>query len=71
MMRFDLSSQAYFRNPASRARARKALFRRWPKLGLAVDAREIRWRARPGMNAIDRLPVAVAGCAAQRGRSST
>jgi cytochrome P450 PksS len=41
--------------------ALKALFRRWPKLGLAVDAREIRWRGRPGMNAIERLPVAVVG----------
>ena len=38
-----------------------ALFRRWPKLTLAVDEREIRWRERPGMKAIDRLPVAVAG----------
>jgi len=40
--------------------ALKALFRRWPKLALAVDAREIRWRERPGMRAIDRLPVAAA-----------
>jgi len=41
--------------------ALKALFRRWPKLALAVDAREIRWRERPGMRAIDRLPVAATG----------
>jgi cytochrome P450 PksS len=39
--------------------ALEALFRRWPKLGLAVDARDIRWRERPGMSAIERLPVAV------------
>jgi cytochrome P450 len=41
--------------------ALEALFRRWPKLALAVDERQIRWRERPGMRAIDRLPVAVAG----------
>jgi cytochrome P450 PksS len=41
--------------------ALKALFRRWPKLALATDEREIRWRERPGMRAIERLPVAVAG----------
>jgi cytochrome P450 PksS len=38
----------------------RALFRRWPKLALAIDEREIRWRERPGMKAIDRLPVRVA-----------
>jgi cytochrome P450 len=38
--------------------ALKALFRHWPKLALAVDEGEIRWRERPGMRAIDRLPVA-------------
>jgi len=38
--------------------ALKALFRRWPKLALAVDEREIRWRERPGMRAIAALPVA-------------
>jgi hypothetical protein len=37
------------------------MFGRWPKLALAVDETEIRWRERPGLNAIDRLPVAVAG----------
>jgi cytochrome P450 len=41
--------------------ALKALFGRWPKLARAVDETEIRWRERPGLNAIDRLPVAVAG----------
>ncbi len=40
--------------------ALKALFRRWPKLALAVDERDIRWRERAGMRAIERLPV-VAG----------
>jgi len=37
--------------------ALKALFRRWPKLALAVDDSEIRWRGRTGMRAIERLPV--------------
>jgi len=40
--------------------ALKALFRRWPTLALAAEAREIRWRERPGMRAIERLPVALA-----------
>ena len=40
--------------------ALKALFRRWPKLTLAVPESEITWRKRIGLNAIDRLPV-VAG----------
>jgi len=40
--------------------ASKALFRRWPKLELAVDDSEIRWRKRPGIRAIDRLPVIAA-----------
>src|SRR5262249_9866097 len=35
----------------------KALFRRWPKLALAVPESEITWRKRPGMKAIERLPV--------------
>jgi cytochrome P450 len=38
--------------------ALRALFRRWPKLALAVDEAEIRWRRRPGLKAIERLPVA-------------
>jgi cytochrome P450 PksS len=37
--------------------ALKSLFRRWPELGLAVDPSEITWRKRPGLKAIDRLPV--------------
>ena len=38
--------------------ALKALFRRWPDLRLAVDEKAIRWRERPGMRAIETLPVA-------------
>jgi cytochrome P450 PksS len=38
--------------------ALKALFRRWPKLELAVDESEIWWRRRPGLKAIEHLPVA-------------
>ncbi|MBR1211855.1 cytochrome P450 [Bradyrhizobium sp. JYMT SZCCT0180] len=37
--------------------ALKSLFRRWPELTLAVDPSEIKWRKRPGLRAIDRLPV--------------
>src|SRR5262245_23362776 len=40
--------------------ALKALFQRWPKLELAVDESEIRWRRRPGLKAIEHLPVVVA-----------
>jgi cytochrome P450 len=40
--------------------ALKALFGRWPKLALAVPADEIRWLPRPGLKAIEKLPV-VAG----------
>jgi cytochrome P450 len=39
--------------------ALKALFRRWPKLELAVDDSQIKWRRRPGLKAIEHLPVAV------------
>jgi cytochrome P450 len=38
--------------------ALKALFARWPKLQLAVDESQIRWRRRPGLRAIEHLPVA-------------
>jgi cytochrome P450 len=41
--------------------ALKALFRRWPKLGLAGDETEIKWRKRPGIKAVEHLPVAIAG----------
>ena len=37
--------------------ALQALFRRWPRLALAVPTEAIRWRARPGLRAIARLPV--------------
>jgi cytochrome P450 len=40
--------------------ALKALFRRWPKLELAVDDSQIKWRRRPGLKAIECLPVATA-----------
>ena len=40
--------------------ALKALFKRWPKLALAINESEITWHKRPGLKAIDRLPV-VAG----------
>jgi cytochrome P450 len=39
--------------------ALKSLFQRWPRLTLAVDESEVRWRKRPGIRAIDRLPVMV------------
>lgn len=39
------------------ASALEALFARWPKLGLAVDPAQIRWRRRPGLRAIAKLPV--------------
>ena len=35
----------------------KALFQRWPELELAIDSSQIRWRERPGLRAIERLPV--------------
>lgn len=37
--------------------ALKALFRRWPKLELAVPESQIRWRKRPGLRAVVLLPV--------------
>jgi cytochrome P450 PksS len=37
--------------------ALQALFTRWPKLSLAVEPTKIRWRRRPGLRAIKRLPV--------------
>ncbi len=40
--------------------ALKSLFRRWPELALAVDPSDIKWRKRPGLRAIDRLPVVAA-----------
>jgi cytochrome P450 len=40
--------------------ALKALFTRWPELRLAVDAADVRWRRRPGLRSLQKLPV-VAG----------
>ncbi|MGY3614614.1 cytochrome P450 [Bradyrhizobium sp. USDA 10063] len=37
--------------------ALKALFTRWPRLQLAVQPSEIRWRRRPGIRMIEKLPV--------------
>ena len=37
--------------------ALKSLLRRWPKLTLAVGEQDIRFRKRPGIRAIDQLPV--------------
>jgi cytochrome P450 PksS len=37
--------------------ALQALFTRWPKLRLAVEPSQIRWRKRPGLRALERLPV--------------
>jgi cytochrome P450 len=37
--------------------ALQALFQRWPNLALAVDPSEVRWRERPGLRAIETLPV--------------
>ena len=37
--------------------ALQALFNRWPKLEQATEDSNIRWRKRPGLRAIERLPV--------------
>jgi cytochrome P450 PksS len=37
--------------------ALQALLKRWPKLALAVEPARIRWRRRPGLRAIETLPV--------------
>ena len=37
--------------------ALEALYARWPKLRLAVEPGQIRWRSRPGIRAIISLPV--------------
>ncbi|MBR0956765.1 cytochrome P450 [Bradyrhizobium japonicum] len=37
--------------------ALEALFVRWPRLGLAVDPSQVHWRKRPGLRAIEKLPV--------------
>jgi cytochrome P450 len=40
--------------------ALRALLKRWPSLALSVEPAQIRWRRRPGLRAIEKLPV-VAG----------
>jgi cytochrome P450 len=35
----------------------RALFIRWPKLRLAVSDDKVRWRERPGLRALEKLPV--------------
>lgn len=37
--------------------ALRALFERWPHLALAVSPSEIRWQRRPGLRALEKLPV--------------
>ncbi|HLZ03396.1 MAG TPA: cytochrome P450 [Bradyrhizobium sp.] len=37
--------------------ALRALLARWPRLALAVSPSEIRWQRRPGLRAIEKLPV--------------
>ena len=37
--------------------ALQALFERWPRLALAIEPSAIRWRQRPGLRAIEVLPV--------------
>jgi cytochrome P450 len=44
-----------------------ALFKRWPRLELAVPADAIRWRPRPGLRAIAALPVRAASTDAKPG----
>ena len=39
--------------------ALQALFTRWPKLRLAVEPSQIRWRKRPGLRALESLPVEI------------
>jgi cytochrome P450 PksS len=38
--------------------ALQALFTRWPNLKLAVAPSEVRWRRRPGLRSVEKLPVA-------------
>jgi cytochrome P450 len=46
----------------------KSLFQRWPDLTLAVDESEVTWRKRPGIRAIERLPVAAGRAMASNAR---
>jgi cytochrome P450 PksS len=38
--------------------ALQALFTRWPDIRLAVQPSALRWRRRPGLRAIEKLPLA-------------
>ena len=40
--------------------ALEALFKRWPKLALAIPSEQIRWRPRPGLRAVETLLVVAA-----------
>jgi len=40
--------------------ALRSLFCRWPKLTLAVDDSQLKWRERPGLRALEKLPVVAA-----------
>ena len=41
--------------------ALQALFTRWPRLSLAVTPDQVRWRKRPGLRSIEKLPVVESG----------
>jgi cytochrome P450 len=41
--------------------ALQALFTRWPRLSLAVTPDQVRWRTRPGLRSIEKLPVMESG----------
>jgi cytochrome P450 len=41
--------------------ALQALFTRWPKLALTVEPSQVRWRRRPGLRSIEKLPVVLGG----------
>ena len=41
--------------------ALQALYTRWPKLALAIEPQQIRWRSRPSLRAIVSLPVTATG----------
>lgn len=48
----------------------EALFARWPKLGLAIDPSQVRWRKRPGLRTIEKLPVVAGGNRQQSGSTA-
>src|SRR5215813_8311008 len=51
--------------------ALQALFTRWPRLQLTAEPSEIRWRKRPGLRAIKKLPVEFADSDEQPGEIRT